>query len=149
MKMSRNLPRHRLSKVLPNDVAAEGQRQSGLAKPPLTEVLNEVQSVVGERELPLMNEEADVDIPANDRVLDPIERSDDWVEVRLEETQREVRARKLPRNRDSLAPNVCSRHGRSRNQPRSVPVAHRSAVRQQRIPVGEVCVGMNRDRGYF
>ena len=84
VKMARNLPRHRLAQVLSHDVAAEWEGQAGLAKPPLAEVLDEVQAVVGEGELALVDQQADVDLAGDDGVLDLIERRGDGLEIRLE-----------------------------------------------------------------
>ena len=48
--MARNLPRQRLAKVLPNNVAAQRQRQTRLGEPPLAKVLDEMEALVGEGE---------------------------------------------------------------------------------------------------
>ena len=39
--------------------------------------------------------------------------------------------------------------GVSRDEARAVAIAHRGAVRQQRVAIGQVGVGVNRDRGHL
>ena len=46
-----------------------------------------------------------------------------------------------------LPATVLARHRRPRDEPRAVPVAHRRAVREQGVLVGEVGVGVDRDGG--
>ena len=71
-----------------------------------------MEAVVGEGELALVDQQADVDLAVDDGVLDLIERRDDGLEIRLEQPQRQVRAGQQPGDRDALAADVGSGHRR-------------------------------------
>ena len=66
-------------------------------------------SRVGEGELALVDEQAEVDLAGDDGVLDLIERRGDRLEIRLEQPQREVRAGEQPGIGDALSLDVRSR----------------------------------------
>ena len=46
-----------------------------------------------------------------------------------------------------LPRDVGAGHRRPRDEARAVAIAHRRAVRQQRVPIGQVGVGVDRDGG--
>src|SRR5205814_7750154 len=96
-----------------------------------------------------MNEKTEIDVRANDRVLDPIEWRDHCFKLGLEETQTQVRTREQSRNSDALAANVPGVQWTAGDEARTIPVSHRRAVGQERVPVGEIRVRVNRHGGDF
>ena len=83
------------------------------------------------------------------RLLDLVERHDHVVDGRLVELQRQKRRRQLAGHGDAHALRATAPGGRvrARTTDRAVVVAHARAVRQERVAVGEVRVGMERHRG--
>ena len=135
--------------VAADDVAAERQRQAaGPLRPPLAEVDDLLQALVLIRQLPFVDEQPGLGLAIEDGLLNLVERNHDVLEVGLVEPQRQVRGRQRPRNRDA-APLDGRRSAGLRDDDRAVVVAHAGAVRQQRVLVGEVRVGVKRDGGDF
>src|ERR1051325_1152943 len=101
--MFRNLSCQRIAEILSHDVPAKRQGESSLAKPPLAKVLNEVQAPVGEGELSFVDQEPDIHLTLDHRVLDLVERYHDGLEFRLEQAKREVGAGERSGDGDALA----------------------------------------------
>jgi hypothetical protein len=57
-----------------------------------------------------VNEETSIDIAPQHRLFDLIERNNDWNEVRLIKSEREVRAGHHPWNGNALASDLLARH---------------------------------------
>ena len=86
-------------------------------------------------------------VAVHDGVLDLVERGGDRDEVRLVELEREIGAwSAVPGWRSAFRFDVSRVCGVERDEARAVPVAHRRAMRKQRVAVAEVGVGVNRDR---
>src|SRR5262245_2758831 len=135
------------SEIAADDVAAERQRKPARALvPPLAEIDDLAQAVLGVRQLPFVDEQARVGLAVGDEPLDLIERHDDVLEIGLVESQREIGGRQRAGNRNPL-----SLHLRGAvlagHDDRAVVVAHARAVRQQRVLVRKVRVGVERHRG--
>ena len=71
--------------VLSDDIAAKRQRKSGLRLEPLAHVSDLLKALVRVGELPLVDDEADIDRSAADGVEDLIEGNDGMVEFPPEE----------------------------------------------------------------
>src|SRR6266568_9218532 len=82
-QVSRNFLLHVARHVLADDVAAEGKWQACLPLPPRSHVGDEMQALILVRQLPLMDQQAGIDIAAKHRLLDLIERNDDRDEIGL------------------------------------------------------------------
>ncbi len=119
-----------------------GQRQAGgPLRPPLAEVDDLLQALVLIRQLPFVNEQPGFRLAVEDGLLNLVERNYDELEVGLVEPQRQVGGRQRPRNRN--APPLDGRRSAGlRDDDRAVVVAHAGAMRQQRVLVGQVRVGM-------
>ena len=93
-----------VAQVLADDVAAQGQRQAGLLEPPLAEVDDLVQALVAVVELPLVDDQAGVDLALGDGREDLVERHDDDRHVLAQaELERQVGGRQLAGDGDRLA----------------------------------------------
>src|SRR2546423_8012457 len=143
--MARNSANQWLADVAPNDVSAERQWETGLVEPPFAQIGHQLESAIAIGELALVDQEPDVYGSVGDGVLYTIKGSENRLELRLEETQREICTRQQAGNRDALAPHVGRTHGRPRDEPRAVSIAHRRAVREQGISVRQIRVRVNRD----
>ena len=108
-----------------------------------------MKSPVAEGELPFMDQQAKVHVAVHHRVLDLVEGCDDGLEHRLEQAEREVGAGHESRHGDALAADVGLGHRRASDETRSVAVAHRGAVRQQRVRIREIRVRVNRNGGHL
>ena len=146
-KVPRDFRDERRPKVLAHDVAAERERQPRFAEPPLAHVGHEVKPAVAEGELPLVDQEPQVDRALDHGILDQVEAGWHRLEVGLVQPEREVGAGQRARDRDALATHGRPGHWRAGDEARAVPVAERGAVRQQGVAIGDVGVGMDRDRG--
>ena len=87
--------------------------------------------------------------PFDDGILDLIERRHHRLEIGLVELEREVGGGERTRDGDALAAHIGARHRRARDEARSIAVAHRRAVRQQRVALGEIGVRVNGDGGHL
>jgi len=94
-----------------------------------------------------VNEQPHVHVAADDGVFDLIEWSLHGREVRLVELQREKGAGERSRDGDALAADIGALCRGSRDETRSVAIAHGCAVREQCVPVSEVGVCVDGDRG--
>src|SRR5436190_582335 len=72
-------------------------------RPPLAEIHDLLQPVVGVRELPFVDQQAGLRLALQDEVLDLVEGHDEILEVGLVEPQREVRGRQRAGDRDRAA----------------------------------------------
>jgi hypothetical protein len=120
----------RRPEVAPDHVPAERQRQpAGPIRPPLAEVHDLLQPFVRVGELTLVNQQSSRDGTFPNLVLDLIERHDDVVDRRIEETQREKRRGQLAGNGDA---DTLERRRSivSGDDDRPVSIAHARAVRQ-------------------
>ena len=122
-------------------------RPAGALRPPLAQVDDLPQAVVGVRELPFVDQQAGVGLALQHEVLDLIERHDDVFEVGLVEPQRRYAVVSVPGIAIVRPLTPRSRRPVACDDDRAVVVAHAGAVRQQRVLVGEVRVGVKRDRG--
>src|SRR3954469_10281259 len=148
-EMARHLPLKVGWHVLPNDVAAQGKRKSGLLQPPRSHVSDEMKTVVLVSELSLMNEETRVNFTVEHSAIDLIERYDDRNKIGLKEFEREIRARHQSRDSDALTGDALACHRLFGDEHRPISISHRSAVRQQSVAVGEICICVNRDRRHI
>ena len=104
------------------------------------------------RELPFVNQQPRVHAAFEHGAIDLIERHHLGLEVRVEELQGQKRGRQAAGNGN---PHALEGHGPAaapwlpRHEDRTVPVAHARAVRQQRVPIHQVRVGMERHGGDF
>ena len=96
-----------------------------------------------------MDEKTEVDLAAVDGLLDFIKGRGDWNEIGLVQSQGEIGARQRTGDSDVPSANIVARHGPAGNQARPVLIAHRGSVRQQSVGIGQIGVGVNRDRGDF
>ena len=129
--------------IAADDVAAERQRQAaGPLGPPLAEIDDLLQPFVLVGQLPLVDQQARVRLAVEDRLLNLVERDDDVFEVRLVDAQRQVRGRERAREWRSACPSPASDRPARGDDDRAVLVAHARAVRQQRVLVDEVRVGV-------
>src|SRR3954471_21254131 len=126
-----SLPRH----VFANDVAAEWEWQTGFLEPPGAHVGDEVEAFVLVGELAFVDQQAGIHIAALHHLLDLIEGYDHRREVRLVEPERQVRAGHHSGDGYPLTSNFIACHRLFRHEHRSVTVAHRRAVGQQRVPI--------------
>ena len=106
-----------------------------------------MQPPIGVRELALVDEEAGVRPACRHVVLDLIERYDDVTGRRLIQLEREKRRGQLAWHRDHHAWRSEGRArsggaGGGRDDPRPVPVADARSMREQRVAIGEVRVGV-------
>src|SRR6267143_2942381 len=100
-----------------------------------------------------MDQKTDVGFPGCYKVLDLIEGHNDVPDRWLVQSQREKRGRQFAGHgyepsRERTA-RVLPRRRFARYQPRAVAIADALAMREQRIPVGEIRVRVQRDRGDF
>ena len=137
------------SQVLADHIAAEWEREAGFLKPPCAHVGDEVEALVGVRELPFVDEETELRVAGEHRRLDLVEGRGDGNEIGLVEPEREVRRRERPRDRDAAAADIGARHRRASNEARAVAIADRCAMREERVAIGEIGVGVDRDRGHL
>ena len=82
-------------------------------------------------------------------VEDLVERHDMRAHVRLEHLEGEVRGGHLTRDRDGLPLQLTWRKRALRNQARTVALAHRGAVGEERVLVRDVRISMNRNRRHL
>ena len=151
------LRNHLRPEIPADDVAAERQRQpAGPLRPPLAEIHDLPQPFVLVRELPLVDQQSGLGLAVEHRLLNLIERHDDVLEVRLVDAQREVGRRERAGNRDAAALHAVRARGSrrpgsdgGRDDDRAVLVAHARAVRQQRVLVHQVRVGVKRHGGHL
>src|SRR4051812_6262080 len=108
--MARNLGSKTRSKVLSHDVASKRERETGLTEPPLTQVLDQVKSLVREGQLPFVDEQSDLGLALNDGVLDLVEGRYHGFEVWLDHPQGEIGAREQTGNGDTFAANFVTAH---------------------------------------
>ena len=132
-EVSRNLLLYVARHVLADDVAAEGEGEAGFLLPPCSHVGDEMQTIVLVGQLALVDQQAGVDIAAENGLLDLVERNDDRKEIGLIEFEREVSARHHPRNGDALAGDFFASHRLARDEHRTITVAHRCAMGKQRV----------------
>src|SRR5215475_979695 len=118
-----------------------------LLVPPLAEVENLVQTFRLVKKLSLVNQQARVTGSVLHRLDDLVEGNDLIREFGVENSQRQKRAGQLSRNRNLQLRNVCRRRRMPRHHDWAVVIANRSAVRQQRILVVNVRVGVKADGG--
>src|SRR5258707_4799202 len=144
--MARNLPPNIYVQVLSDDVPTQRQRKARLLKPPRAHVRHQVQTTIRERQLALMNEESHVDIAVHDGILDLIERREHGLKIRLVQAKGEVCTGERPRNGNSLAPHRVATGCLTRDEPRSIAIAHGRAVWEQCVAIAEILEGVNRDR---
>ena len=101
MQHLRDLADHLGAEIAPDDVPAKRQRKTaGALGPPLAEVHDLPESLVGVGQLPFVDQQTGIRLPVENRLLDFVERNDDVFEVRFVEPQRQVRGRQRSRDRD-------------------------------------------------
>src|SRR6059058_1697585 len=144
-QVARDVAHQRGTEVTPHHIAAEGERQAvGLLVPPLAHIDPQVETAVAVRELSFVDQEAGVRPPRRYVILDLIERDDDVPCGGLIELERQEGGRELARYRHERASprrQGAAGVGRSRSARHDagpVAVADARAVREQRVPVGEV-----------
>ena len=132
--------------IASDDVAAERQRETfGAVRPPFAEIDDFLQSLFGVCQLSLVNQQARRELAGMHPFLNLIERDDDVLNRRVEQPQRQKCRRQLAGDRD---PHTVERR-RSiglRDDHRTVAVPHARSVRQQHVAIGEMRVGMERNR---
>ena len=140
---------HLRTQIAADDVAAERKRQTGgVIGPPLAEVDDLPEALLGVGQLPLVNEQPGVRLAVEDHLLDLVERHDGELEARLVQPQRQVRRGERAWYRDPRSFDPC--HAAfPRDHDRPIVVAHAGAVGQQRVLVEQVGVRVKRDRRHF
>ena len=149
-KIPGNPGRERGTQIAANHIAAQREGKSCLFQPPGSQVLPEFEALRRVGQLAFMDDEAELGVTRLDRGTDPVEGHYHGLEFGLIELEGEICSGAEARHRDATAPQGIpgiTRRGSERNQPRSVSVAHRGAARQQPIALGEIGVGVDRNRG--
>src|SRR5436190_23315511 len=92
-----------------------------------------------------MDEEAHVHLAVHHGVLDRVEWSEDGSEDGLVQAKGQVGARERAGDRDPLASHIGPARGLTRDEPTSIPIAHRGAVRAPGVLVAPIGVGVEPD----
>src|SRR4029453_14037594 len=86
VQQSRQGMNRRRAEITTDDVAAQWQRQTGSAiGPPLAEIHDLLEALVGVGQLTLMNQEPGTELASADALLNLIERHDDVLDLRFAE----------------------------------------------------------------
>src|SRR5687768_14017936 len=141
----RDLPDELRAELAPDDVPAHRQRQPVPLIPPLAKIQHLVQAFAVEKQLPLMDQQTGVAGSVQNGVDDFVKRDYLVLEISVEQSQGKKRTRQLPGNRNLQIWNVFGNGRLARNDDRTVVVADRSAVRQQRVLVSHVRIGVKAD----
>ena len=137
--------------VTAHHVPAERQRQPRLRAPPLAQVDPEPQPAVGVGKLALVDQQSRVCAAGRHVVFDLIERHDHMPGGGLKQLEREKRRGELTGHGDAHragaegSPRIDGPGG-TRHDARSVAVPEARAVGEQRVPLSEVRIGVQRDR---
>ena len=126
------------AEIFADDVAAKGQRQFSLFMPPNTEIEQQVQATFTERQLPFVNQQPEIDGAIEHRIFDFVERHEDRLKVRFEQSQREIGAGERTGHGDARPFDRIGTALHTTDDTRSVLVPHRCTVRQQRIVIRDV-----------
>ena len=149
MQQLRDLADHLGSEIAADDVAAERQRQAaGPPGPPLPEIDDLLQPFVLVRQLPLVDQQPRVRLAIENCLTDFVERDDEVFEVRLVDAQGQVGGGERARDSDPRALYL-RRTILARHHDRTVLVAHARAVRQQRVLVDEMRIGVKGHRRHL
>ena len=116
--------------------------------PPFAEIEHFVQTQLFVEKLAFVDQKPGVDLAFLNGVDDLVERDDDVFEIRIVNSQCEKRARQLARNRDLHIADLVGASRLFRDDDRAVFVADARTVRQQSVFVGDIRVGVKRDRGH-
>ena len=100
------------------------------------------------RQLPFVDQQPRLRLAVENRLADFVERHDDVLEVRLVDAQRQVGGGQRAGDGDPRALDL-RRTILARHDDRTVLVAHARAVRQQRVLVDEMRVGVKRHRRHL
>ena len=153
-QIARDVAHQRGPEVAAHHVAPQRQGEPGLELPPLAQIGPQVEAAVAVRELTLVNQQSRGGPPLHHVVLDLIERHYDMADLGLVQLEREKRRGELTRDGDERAA-AAERDPRvgwarsARDDAGPITVAEARTVRQQRIAIGEVGVGVQRDGRHF
>ena len=135
------------AEIAADDVAAERQRQpAGAVRPPLAEIDDLLQALFGVRHLSFVDQQARRELAGVHPLLNLVERHDDVLDRRVEQPQRQKCRRQFARAPRPARPSSDDGPSCLRDDHRAVAVAHARAVRQQHVAIGQMRVGVERDR---
>ena len=142
---------HRLSsEIAANGVSTERQRQSGILHPPLSQIHDQMQSVILVRQLPFVNNQPRIDFafPCHGKNL--IKRIKNRSEIVAQrQFQCKIRRRQLAWNCDPFAAKVVQTARLTRDDHWSVVVTHAASAGAKSVFVGHIGIAVQTDGRQF
>ena len=130
-----------------DSVAAEREGQAGLLVPPVAEVEELDEAVVGVGELAFVDDEAGVELAGEDGGDDLVEGDGDGLDLGSEELEGEVRRGEGAGDRDAGLPDVVEGELAGGDDHGAVALAHAAAAGHDGVVVLEIGVGVEGDGG--